>query len=258
MKEFLSRAGVDYIERNTTLDPKAREEVKTLGLRSTPATVIDGKPILGYSPNEVARVLDLGIHIEPTQSPEALMRLLDRLLVACATSVRQMPDRYMETPTLDGSRTMARLAPHIFEFVDAIMVRIDTMKMPETKRRAWTSFQEIAGYGDDVLQRWRQWGPRQDERALKAVPPEGSVAWHYSGSRSGYEFLDYIGNHTTHHLRQFYFAMEKLGEKPTDRIPDSALPPEYVQTIIVADEVERERVASPATVDQPLTQTAGG
>ena len=235
MKEFLSRSGIDFIERNTTLDPKAREEVKTLGLRSTPATVIDGKPILGYSPNEVTRVLGLDIRVEPTQSPQALMALMDRLLGACAVSVRQMPDAHMATPTLDGSRTMAMLAPHIFDFADAVMTRIDTLKMPETKRRQWASFQEIADYGEGVLQRWRQWAPMQNEAALRVVPPEGSVAWHYSGSRTGYEFLDYVGNHTTHHLRQFYLAMEKLGVQPRVRIPDAEFPPEYVQTIVVLE-----------------------
>ena len=234
MKEFLSRSGIGYIERNTTLDPKAKEEVRALDLRSTPATVIDGKAILGFSPNEIARVMGLEIRVEPSQSAEELMCLIDRLLVALATSVRQMPDSHMETPTLDGSRTLAKLTPHIFETVDMILARIDTLKMPSPNRRTWDSFQEIADYGDSVLVRWRAWAPKQQVAKLKEDPREGSVAWHYSGSRSGYEFLDYIGNHTTHHLRQLYFAMQKLEIPANDRIPDSVLPPEYVQTIIVA------------------------
>ena len=257
MKEFLSRSGVDYTERNVSLDPSARQEAKTLSLRSTPATVIDGKAILGFSPNEVSKALDLGIHVDPSQSPEDLMRLIPRLLEACIACDRQLPDAYMETPTLDGSRTMVKLAPHTIETVDMIMTRISTLKMPEPSRRAWSSFSEIADYGERVLARWREWAPKQSVADLKAQPPEGSVAWHYSGSRSGYEFLDYIGNHTTHHLRQFYFAMDKLGVPPIVRIPDADLPPEYVQTIVVAEEPERVRVAQPAQEGQAKTAKAG-
>ena len=235
MKEFLSRSGIDFIERNTTLDPKAREEVKTLGIRSTPATVIGGRAVLGFSPNEVTRLLGLDIHVEPSQSVEQFMVLIDRLIVSGSASLRQMPDSHMKTPTLDGSRTMDALAPHIFQTVDAVMTRIDTLKMPEQNRRSWSSFAEIADYADSVLMRWRGWGPKQNNATLKAIPAEGSVAWHYSGSRSGYEFLDYIGNHTTHHMRQFYWAMDKLRIPPKLRIPDAEFPPEYVQTIVVLE-----------------------
>lgn len=244
MKEFLSRSGIEFTERNITLDPKAREEVMALDIRSTPATVINGKPILGYSPNEVARVLDLGFRVEPSQTLEQMLDLIPRELEACITSFRQMPDQHLDTPTLDGSRTMSMLAPHIIDFIDNTMIRIDTLKWPESNRRSWKSFQDIADYAEGALARWRAWAPRQTEPKLREVPPEGSVAWHYSGSGTGYEFLDYIGNHTTHHLRQFYYAMDNLGIPPSDRIPDSWFPQEYIQTIVVVDDEERERVWS--------------
>ena len=209
-----------------------------MGSRSVPATVINGKAVYGFSPNEVTRLLGLDIHVEPSQSVPQFMTLIDRLLVSGAACMRQLSDQYMTTATLDGSRTMGKLAPHIFQTVDAIMTRIDTLEMPDQGnlgQSSWSSFREIADYADKVLVRWRDWAPKQKVGALKVIPAEGSVAWHYSSARSGYEFLDYIGNHTTHHMRQFYWNLDKLGIAPKVRIPDSELPAEYIQTIVVLE-----------------------
>ena len=48
MKEFLSRAGVAFVERNVEEDPSAYDELVHLGWRTVPLTLINGMPIKGY------------------------------------------------------------------------------------------------------------------------------------------------------------------------------------------------------------------
>jgi len=48
VKEFLSRAGHEFTERNVEEDESAFGELMALGFRAIPVTVIDGRPIAGY------------------------------------------------------------------------------------------------------------------------------------------------------------------------------------------------------------------
>lgn len=48
MKEFLSRAGCQFTVRNVDEDHAAYTELLALGVRTVPATVVDGHLIKGY------------------------------------------------------------------------------------------------------------------------------------------------------------------------------------------------------------------
>ncbi|MBI2265490.1 MAG: glutaredoxin family protein [Armatimonadetes bacterium] len=48
MKEFLSRKGVQFSERNIMEDPKAMEELQGKGYISVPVTFANGQTIVGF------------------------------------------------------------------------------------------------------------------------------------------------------------------------------------------------------------------
>jgi glutaredoxin len=48
VKEFLSRRGVPYTERDVTQDDAALDELEKLGVFSTPVTVVDGDVVIGF------------------------------------------------------------------------------------------------------------------------------------------------------------------------------------------------------------------
>ncbi len=58
-KEFLSRKNITYTERNVAEDESALEELKQLGYMTTPVTVIDGTPIVGFNEAELTKALGL-------------------------------------------------------------------------------------------------------------------------------------------------------------------------------------------------------
>lgn len=48
VKEFLTRNGFAFIERDIRTDPTAVEELRQIGAMMTPVTLIDGEVIMGF------------------------------------------------------------------------------------------------------------------------------------------------------------------------------------------------------------------
>ena len=59
VKEFLSRNTIEFVERDITADDNAMDELKRLGLMTTPVTVTDGKPIVGFDQGRLKELLEL-------------------------------------------------------------------------------------------------------------------------------------------------------------------------------------------------------
>lgn len=48
VKEFLSQKGVPFTERDVSQDEEALTELETLGVMTTPVTVIDDEVVIGF------------------------------------------------------------------------------------------------------------------------------------------------------------------------------------------------------------------
>ena len=59
VKEFLSQKGVDFSERDITVDGQAIAELDELGYMTTPVTVIDGEVVVGFDPERLDELLDV-------------------------------------------------------------------------------------------------------------------------------------------------------------------------------------------------------
>ncbi|MBI3962550.1 MAG: glutaredoxin family protein [Deinococcus sp.] len=57
VKEFLSRKGVPYTERDISKDPTALQELERYKVMSTPVTVIDGEVVVGFDRAKLERLL---------------------------------------------------------------------------------------------------------------------------------------------------------------------------------------------------------
>ncbi len=58
-KEYLTKKGVPFEEKNVELDLKAREEmIQKSGQLGVPVIEIDNKIIIGFSPEEIDRALE--------------------------------------------------------------------------------------------------------------------------------------------------------------------------------------------------------
>ena len=59
VKEFLSRRGIQFTEKNVAADPHAVQEmIRVSGQRGTPVTVIDDQAVVGYDRRRLTMLLD--------------------------------------------------------------------------------------------------------------------------------------------------------------------------------------------------------
>ena len=57
VKESLSQKGVPFAERDVSQDEEALAELETLGVMTTPVTVIDGETVIGFDRANLERLL---------------------------------------------------------------------------------------------------------------------------------------------------------------------------------------------------------
>jgi glutaredoxin-like protein NrdH len=65
VKEFLSRAGRPYLEKNVEEDEEAYRELVARGVRSVPLTVLGDRSVKGFNEAELRRLLALGAPPSP-------------------------------------------------------------------------------------------------------------------------------------------------------------------------------------------------
>ena len=206
--------------------------MRSLGFLTVPVTVIGDTKIAGFRPNDISDALRLGIAVAPREPSETLP-ILERLISAHLRAIRQMPEDKLDFKVPDRDRPMREFGYHIFRNIQRTMQAINTGVFPmedqatqDLPGRSFQSFEEIAGFGEEVLRDYRDWAPKQDVEVLKSPPAQGSKL------RSGAEQLDLISGHTTQHLRQLYYLLESFGIALDDRLQDSDLPQEYILTLL--------------------------
>ena len=57
MKEYLSQKGIEFTERDITVDDTAIAELEELGYMTTPVTVIDGEVVIGFDREKLEQLL---------------------------------------------------------------------------------------------------------------------------------------------------------------------------------------------------------
>jgi len=57
VKEYLSQKGIQYTERDVSKEPDAINELKKLGVMTTPVTVINGDMVIGFDVQKLNRLL---------------------------------------------------------------------------------------------------------------------------------------------------------------------------------------------------------
>ncbi|TAM81605.1 MAG: glutaredoxin family protein [Acidobacteria bacterium] len=58
-KEFLSRNGVTFEERDVTSDQTALDELEKRGLMTTPVTLVDDEVVIGFDSAKLTKLLGL-------------------------------------------------------------------------------------------------------------------------------------------------------------------------------------------------------
>ena len=57
VKDFLNSKGVNYIEKNISVDMEARKELMKMGHMGVPVTIINGAEIVGFNKDEIESLI---------------------------------------------------------------------------------------------------------------------------------------------------------------------------------------------------------
>lgn len=57
VKDFLDSKGVNYIEKNISVDIEARKELMKMGHMGVPVTIINGTEIVGFNKDELESLI---------------------------------------------------------------------------------------------------------------------------------------------------------------------------------------------------------
>jgi hypothetical protein len=225
MKEFLSKNGIPYIDRNIETDKEALDELLKLGYRTAPVTLVGNKAIAGYEPNLILAELQQGTSLV-VKDPSIISLLLLKAIEAVEVAIRQLPDERLDWNVPERNRTMREFTYHIFSHVLMAMASqpSNTFLEPASSTiSVYTSFQQIADYGKTIIDRYHDWMLKQDLNALrKSLPEKNSEA----------KRLDVATGAVIQHLRQLYCILDRFGIADKSRIPDSEWPAEYILSIL--------------------------
>ena len=209
------------------------DELRALGFRTVPVTVIGDRNILGFNPKQLSEALQLDVTVAPRDAAETIP-LLGRALEAVQRAIGQMPDGKLDWTAPDRDRPMREFGYHIFMMVQKAILQAEVRTRDIGKYaakfdgvgRSYSSFQDIAEYGGSVIEEHQAWATHGGFETLRNLPSSGA------DEISTEELLDVVTGHTVQHLRQIYFVLEHFGITPQERMEDAEFPPEYVMTIL--------------------------
>lgn len=204
-KAWLSRQGVPFEERDVESDPQAMAELRSLGLRSTPAVVSGDRVMTGWNPGQLAALVGIAFE-ERTGTPEQLLSTIRTILEAALRAVRQVPDEKLGLRSPDRDRPLRELAHHIFHVIE---VSVDADVLGIFPANTWLapgdvpahdSAERIARYGESVKAKFDGWYRGSEADAARfARMIDADV-----GPRSLAQVLERTRLHAGQHLRQLY------------------------------------------------------
>jgi uncharacterized damage-inducible protein DinB len=201
-------------------EPRARAELRRLGVPAVPAVVTAGGVVHGWNPGALGELV--GVRYEGAQrlSPIALAERLDRVLAAAGRVVQTVPPEHLSLQHPGRDRSLHQLAYHLFRLSLAYRDALLERRLPETwlQEMAPSGLPDgpaLAGYGAAVRAALRAWLGTE-------VATVGTVETYY-GAQSAHELLERTVWHAAQHLRQIHALLEDAGAPPREPLDPSLL-----------------------------------
>ena len=213
-KEFLARNGIDFESINVHGNAAGMEELRKLGARSVPIVARGSEFVFAQTIGDVIRFLGLDVRQQERLSPEALMQKMDLVLTAAARYVRQIPAAELDKPFRNRNRPIRVLAHHVFRIVEGFLESMQDgglltyERIMEDAPPSIRTGEDIARYGEGVLERARQWWAVCPDRSCQS-PMET-----YFGRHPVHVVLERAVWHPAQHTRQLMLILDSLGIQP--------------------------------------------
>lgn len=216
MKEYLSVRGIEFESVNIMQDEAGLAALRQLGARSVPVVARGEHYVFAQVIKDVIDFLELEDDSQPTLSPVELAARYLGILETAIRLTRQMPDHCLERELPNRPRSWRVLMHHVFQiptsFLDMeqsgeTLTYENMVAAPPDDMRSSVA---IAGFGESVRTRFREWWQAAQENAKDFDEPVPT----YFGSTSRHEMLERTVWHSTQHVRQVASLLEQAGISP--------------------------------------------
>jgi uncharacterized damage-inducible protein DinB len=205
-------------------DPEAALELRRLGLRVLPVTVVEGRePVVGYEVPALKKLLDIGTDVPPDLDAPALLEKYRLIYDAAKRAVRQIPDDKLDWATPAKERrgqTLRQIAWHLFDRPDVCMDAATTRHFTfedihqyERLANNYRTTQEILEYADAIQVKLEDFLTNKPHLLDTVVEA-------YFGKRTVGQLLNMTLSGIILRLKQTYHFMRSVGVEPKDLVRD--------------------------------------
>jgi len=201
-------------------DPGGREQLLKLGVRNVPVVAKGENYVFGQNLEDVAEFVGLQGTGHKPLPPNQLIKKWVNVLRAAQRYIRQIPAQRIHERVIDNrDRSIRLLSHHIFRIGEAFLecaingveYSIGHANVPP-KDGTFLTGAEIAGYGDEVIERLQQWWDGL---------PDKSLGWKiktYYGMQPLHVVFERSTWHSAQHARQLIDVLERFGIEPDRRL----------------------------------------
>jgi uncharacterized damage-inducible protein DinB/glutaredoxin len=212
VEEFLSSNGVQYEHHDLATDEAAREYLKSRGIMSAPITIVDDdEVIIGYYPKKLIPALKLDIKIDLSGKTTWLADKYNRVLPATIRATQQLSESQLAQQVHWRPESMKELVWHILSFPELAWLShkhgsmsTEDMEASDQRLKELATGEALCRYGEEVGRNIADFLNSNDTASFDRLVPAA-----YGGEVTVLELLNLILSHSTHHLKQLYWFMEK-------------------------------------------------
>ena len=197
-------------------DAGGREQLLKLGVRNVPVVAKGDRYVFGQNLEDVAEFVGLnGTGHVPLPPSELIHKWIEVLRVA-QSHVRQLPDARLGERVIDNrDRSIRLMAHHVFRIgeafletvVDGVEYAVQLANIPPADG-TFTSGEQIAQYGDNVIERLQRWWESLDDKSCVAKVKT------FFGMQPAHMLLERSTWHSAQHTRQLAAVLERYGIAP--------------------------------------------
>ena len=197
-----------------------KEQLLKLGVRTVPVLARGEQYIFCQNLEDVAEFVGLQGTGHTPLPPEALITKWTIVLRAAQRYVRQIPDKRLNDRAIDNrDRSIRLLSHHIFRIgeafletaIDGVEYWVQLANVPP-QDGTYTTGEEIASYGDSVIERIENWWARLDDKSCQQ-----KIKTFY-GTPPTHQLLERSAWHSAQHTRQMIAVLERFGIEPDVRL----------------------------------------
>ena len=201
-------------------DPTGKEQLLKLGVRTVPVLARGDQYIFCQNLEDVAEFVGLQGTGHTPLPPGALFTKWTVVLRAAQRYIRQIPNARLNDRAIDNrDRSIRLLSHHIFRIgeafletaIDGVEYWVQLANVPP-QDGTYTTGEEIASYGNSVIERIENWWTRLDDKSCqqKVKTFYGTPPMHQLFERSTW--------HSAQHTRQMIAVLERFGIEPDVRL----------------------------------------